>query len=129
MVILSVLAKDCQNSASINFCRRFSLAFLMRRAFLEDDNSRKSTFFGFDGFFFLLIFVTFTEISFVLINQFFLGVTRIQIGYTLHLGLDKRNDKCIRGAYSLLQRDGTKPDMGCVHNKPVWEKMVGSCRQ
>jgi hypothetical protein len=129
MVILSVLANDCQNSASISLCCRFSLAFLRRRAFLEDDSSRKSTFFGFDVFFFVLIFVSST-VNIVCINK-----TVLSMGDTYQNRIyfkpwaGQKNDKCIRGAFSYFNGDVTKPDIGCVHNKPIWEKMVGSCRQ
>jgi hypothetical protein len=81
MVIFSVLANDCQNSASLIFCCRFALAFFRRRAFLEDKSLRKSIFCGFWVFFLGLIVFPFTAISQVLIKPFFLGVTRIQFGY------------------------------------------------
>lgn len=34
---------------------------------------------------------------------------------------------CRARAYSYFNGDVTKPDIGCVHNKPIWEKIVGNC--
>ena len=66
MVILSVPANDCQNSASDMWFRSFSWASLRTRVFLEADSSSKSIFSGFTDFtvfVFLLICLTHTRVS------------------------------------------------------------------
>jgi len=35
---------------------------------------------------------------------------------------------CRARAYSYFNGNVTKPDIGCIHNKPLWEKMVGNKR-
>ena len=106
IVIRSVLANDCQNFASISLCCRFSLAFFRRRAFLEDDSSRKSTFLGF-WVFFLVLIVFSSTVNIVCINK-----TVLSTGDTYPIQIYLCEFKTCFGHFTAISK---------------MEKMVGGC--